>query len=197
MERTNRISDQPAVLDKVRPITRRLSRFLWVAGCLCMLGGAGMAGGNCMKPQEPFTPRVAARTDASGAGLPLVTETVRRSRTFDIPSALENRSALQVGDTIDLRLFPDTAYRAQVRSISGNVSGTATVVADIDGVDAGYMIAAMTGGRWLITINIPPEGTNYIIHYDAPSVSYRVDELWLQEQPSETGSRSTPPLDED
>ena len=150
-----------------------------------------------MKPQEPVTPPVAARADALESGSPLVTEVVRRSRPFTLPCALKSLSALQVGEVIDLRLFPDTAYRARVRSVFENVAGTTTLIADIDGVEAANMIAVETGGSWLITINIPPEGTTYIIRYDATSASYRVDELWLEEQPIEPGSQSTPLSDQD
>jgi hypothetical protein len=98
---------------------------------------------------------------------------------------------------VDLRLYPDTAYRARVRSVSENVAGTTTLIADIDGVDAANMIAVVTGGIWLITVTIPPKGATYIIRYDASSASYRVDELWLEEQPIEPGSRSTPLSDQE
>lgn len=192
MERTTWMSGQPAALDKLRPIAITLCRSLCLAGCLFMLGGAGMAKGSCMKPQEPVTPPVAARTNTLESGSPLVTEAVRRSRPFTLPGALKSLSALKVGEMIDLRLFPDTAYRARIRSVSENVAGTTTLIADIDGVDAANMIAVVTGGKWLITITIPPKGTTYIIRYDASYASYRVDELWLEEQPIEPNSQSTP-----
>jgi hypothetical protein len=135
-----------------------------------------------MKPEGSSPCNAGDKSGQSKDPLPLVIETVLRTGLTDIPSMLRKPEELQSGQVLEMRLFEDAQYRARVVKVVKDIMSTVTVTAEIEGYHESNMIAVTSKGHFLITINIPTEGKNYIIRYDFKAGAYRVDEILMEEQ---------------
>ncbi|MDT8274137.1 MAG: hypothetical protein RRA35_13185 [Desulfomonilia bacterium] len=193
MESTALVDRSRSLLMK-RHLTQRvlqgkslISQHRWKRCALCTLVVVCLVllvlGAGCTKGQIPPAPTAVGSNDPRGDDAPLVTQTVLRTRLMDIPSPLQHPDDLQAGHVIEITLFEDAQYRARIRTLSRDAMGTLTFTADVEEYPGGSVIAAETGGTFLITIGIPSERKTFIIRFDLKAERYRVDEVLIQELP--------------
>jgi hypothetical protein len=138
-----------------------------------------------------------AGSSGAGAPHPPIETKVIRSRLIELPPEFVQPERLQRGDRLTLPLFDGIVYRLEVKDLTRHVQGSLTFTAEVLEPYAGYLIAAHSDGRSLITVDLPGESTHYRITYDAEAGAYRLEELALETVPDGLPDILIPPAEDE
>ena len=114
------------------------------------------------------TLQAASRVDSLPVSLPRAV----RWRPIQLNQAVTTPNILAKGDVLNLSLFADTDYVANIDRISKNVNNTMTVRGRIIGFPLGYLLISTSGGRSLGSIRIPEKNEYYIIQNESANGTY-------------------------
>ncbi|MCE5200209.1 MAG: M12 family metallo-peptidase [Armatimonadota bacterium] len=99
----------------------------------------------------------------------------KRWRPVTLARAIGVPGEIVPGNCIDLDLFNDASYIADVDRVDTNSNGTFTIRGRIEGYPLAYTLISTTGNRSLIEIVIPENKKRFIIQSDKSGSHYLID----------------------
>lgn len=135
---------------------RILMMAMWLCAAVCLTADAA-------EPMTFISPAPATRTvqttrgpaDESGVGMPI-----------EINAEALQAGAVQAGDALLVEPVSGVIFTVRVSKVTTDVNGTLSWVGAVGGHPNGYFLLSSADGQALGSIELPDEGTRYLLRYD-------------------------------
>lgn len=113
----------------------------------------------------------------------------KRYRELSINPTIQKNESIRINDTILLDLFDDKHYKVYIDNVDIDVNGTLTIRARFPDSVFGYFLISTSGGKSLITIEVPDNNELFMSRYDQLTDKYYLLEIdkskqdYLEENP--------------
>jgi len=104
-------------------------------------------------------------------------DAIVRFREVQLNEDLGALAGVKTNDKINLNLFPDTRYFADVLQTESYFEGNVTIIARLESFDYAFAVISTTDERTLVNIYIPEEGKRFQITSDALTQKHYLIEL--------------------
>jgi phosphodiesterase/alkaline phosphatase D-like protein len=121
----------------------------------------------------------------------------KRFREFTVNQLVQNNQQIRLNDVLQLDLFQNRKYRAKVDRLDTDVNGTFSVRARLEGFEFAWCFISTSGGKSLLTIDIPEKEELFITRFNPKNGKYFLLDVDKKKTETLEGSPSLVPPAED